>query len=134
MTKGYIYCVSNPSFKANIFKIGYTTMNLQRRIDSLYKTGVPNKFVINFAKKVRKCRLAEQDIHFQLKKRRINPSREFFNCPLSSIKSLFDEVPGVWWTENTVDKQPQEVTVVSSRPNRRKLNRKVKLLKLNYKV
>ena len=106
-------------------------MNLQRRIDSLYKTGVPNKFVINFAKKVRKCRLAEQDIHLQLKKRRINPSREFFNCPLSSIKSLFDEIPGVWWTENTLDKQPQEVAVST---NRRKLNRKVKLLKLNYKV
>jgi hypothetical protein len=134
MTKGYIYCVSNPSFKANIYKIGYTTMNLQRRINSLYKTGVPNKFIIHFAKKVNKCRQSEQDIHMKLDKKRINPCREFFNCTLSSIKSLFDEIPGVWWTENTIEKkETQEVTDV--RPTRRKLNRKVKksLLKFNYK-
>lgn len=130
MTKGYIYCVSNPSFKTNIYKIGYTTMNLQSRINSLYKTGVPNKFVIHFAKKVNKCRMAERDIHLKLDKRRINPSREFFLCPLSDIKSLFEEIPGVWWSEHTVEKK-----VTEDRPTRRKLNRKVKksLLKFNYK-
>jgi len=136
MTSGYIYCISNESFKANIYKIGYTTMKLTRRINCLYKTGVPNKFKINFAKKVRKCRLVEQEIHFRLKTKRINPSREFFKCPISDIKSIFDEIPGVWWTENQVETKEEEIEAPLNRTiKRQKLNRKVKkCLKFTYKV
>ena len=101
MTKGFIYCISNPSFKANIYKIGFTTVNLHKRMRSLYKTGVPTKFVINFAKMVKKCREAEKDIHVKLAKQRVNPSREFFECPLQNIKRIFDKVEGVWWTDGS---------------------------------
>jgi len=113
-------------------------MNLHNRINSLYKTGVPTKFVINFAKTVRKCREAEHDIHLALKKLRINPSREFFNCPLAKIKGLFDKVEGVWWKEildneeNVQNKQVLTPRRVKSK--RRKLFRKAKGYKLNYKV
>jgi hypothetical protein len=68
---------------------------------SLYKTGVPTKFVINFAKMVKKCREAEKDIHVKLAKQRVNPSREFFECPLQNIKRIFDKVEGVWWTDGS---------------------------------
>jgi hypothetical protein len=136
MTSGYIYCLSNPSFKANIYKIGYTTMNITRRIRCLYKTGVPNKFIISFAKKVRKCRVVEQEIHIRLNERRINPSREFFKCPLSNIKRIFDEIPGVWWTENDVEEIKEKMPAAVNRNiKRRKLNRKVKkCAKFSYKV
>ena len=143
--KGYIYCVSNPSFKANIFKIGYTTMNLNKRINSLYKTGVPTKFVINFAKTVNKCQKHEQDIHVLLEKYRFNPSREFFKCPLQTIKSAFENIDGVWWKEeeevsSEAEEDIKEEEVVNIIPvkknkinNRKKLVRKVKKLKINYK-
>ena len=149
MAKGYIYCVSNPSFKADMYKIGFTTQNLQKRILSLYKTGVPTKFVINFAKMVKRCREAEHDIHMKLKKLRVNPSREFFQCPLKNIKSIFDKVEGEWWTEGgnrpaptvpeetrkTSRKDKKEVAaVVVVVKKRRRLFRKVKRSKLNYKV
>ena len=144
--KGYIYCVSNPSFKANIFKIGYTTMNLNKRIKSLYKTGVPTKFVINFAKTVNKCYTHEQNIHVQLHKYRVNPSREFFKCPLQTIKSAFENIEGVWWKDEAEEEEEvseaeesiKEEEVVKPKPknkinNRKKLAREVKKLKINYK-
>ena len=141
--KGYIYCVSNPSFKANIFKIGYTTMNLDKRINSLYKTGVPTKFVINFAKTVQKCYQHEQEIHLLLDKYRFNPSREFFKCPLQTIKSAFENIEGVWWKpeveeDEEIEIEPeiivQKTKHVNKINNRKKLVRKVRKVKINYKV
>lgn len=140
--KGYIYCVSNPSFKANIFKIGYTTMNLNKRINSLYKTGVPTKFVINFAKTVQKCYKHEQEIHVLLDKYRFNPSREFFKCPLQTIKTVFESIEGVWWKDEAVEEEKEEEKIkeeveikkTNKVTNRKKLVRKVKKVKINYKV
>ena len=106
-------------------------MNLHNRINSLYKTGVPTKFVINFARTVKRCREAEQDIHLKLKKLRMNPSREFFNCPLATIKRLFEKVEGVWWTDEEEVAVPKIRRV---RSKRMKLFRKAKRCKLNYKV
>lgn len=108
-------------------------MNLHNRINSLYKTGVPTKFVINFAKTVKRCREAEHDIHLELKKLRINPSREFFHCPLAKIKGIFEKVEGVWWKEN--NNVVQKIVVPrKAKSKRTKLFRKVKLFKFNYKV
>lgn len=110
MAKGYIYCISNPSFKENLYKIGFTTQNLQKRIDSLYKTGVPTKFIINFAKMVKNCRQTEHEIHVKLKRARVNPSREFFKCPLPKIKGIFESYDGGWWGQvaNIVKERVEE--------------------------
>lgn len=35
------------------------------------------------------------------KLKRVNPSREFFECPLQNIKIIFDKVEGVWWTDGS---------------------------------
>lgn len=147
--KGYIYCLSNPSFKPDLYKIGYTTMNLHKRINALYKTGVPTKFVIHFAKTVKQCRQTEHDIHHKLKKMRINPSREFFKCPLSNIRRVFDKIEGVWWKDDNnegeeeedknKDKDKNMHTHTHNKPSvckskRTKRFRKVKQYKFNYKV
>lgn len=132
--KGYIYCVSNASFKANIYKVGYTTMDLKTRIKSLYKTGVPTKFNIHFAKMVKHCYQKEQEIHGILdeKNLRVNPSREFFHCKLDTIKTLFDKIEGVWWEddENVEIEVPKRSVVVKAK--RMKFARKAKVFK-NYK-
>ena len=158
MTKGYIYCISNPSFKENLYKIGFTTKKLQTRIDSLYKTGVPTQFHINFAKMVKNCRRTEHEIHLQLKRARVNPSREFFKCTLPKIKGIFEGIQGAWWDEDGRTKKAEEVEVrspiknfrlrsddvtknkrsilkvVKSVKKRMKLGRKAKNLKMNYKI
>ena len=120
-------------------------MNLTTRINSLYKTGVPSKFVINFAKLVKNSYQTEQEIHLQLKRLRINPSREFFKCPLTTIKTVFDKIKGVWWedkrplVEVALLAAPAPATAPPASPTRVKfvrrklLNRKVKKSKFNYK-
>ena len=78
---------------------------------------------------VKKSRETEKEIHLQLKKLRINPCREFFKCPVAKIKSVFDKVEGVWW-----NKEDDHVVVSVVKPKRRKLFRKAKHFKFNYKV
>ena len=120
-------------------------MNLSKRINSLYKTGVPTKFVINFAKTVQKCYKREQEIHLLLDKYRFNPSREFFKCPLQTIKSAFENIEGVWWKEEVVEEKETEIEYeeeeeekvikpIVKLKNRKKLVRKVKKVKINYKL
>lgn len=163
MAKGYIYCISNRSFKENIYKIGFTTKNLEKRIDCLYNTGVPTAFQINFAKMVRNCRQTEHEIHDKLKRVRINPSREFFKCSLSKIKRIFDSYEGHWWSEDATmvnqkkgyiqidapilkksfnlrsEKQmltntPKKIKIVKKSKKRIILSRKVNQCRVNYKV
>jgi len=153
MTKGYIYCISNPSFKENLYKIGFTTKKLQTRIDSLYKTGVPTQFHINFAKMVKNCRRTEHEIHLQLKRARVNPSREFFKCTLPKIKGIFEGIQGAWWDDGTKKEEVHiipvirnfnlrsetkhkaiKLKVVKSVKKRMKLGRKAKNSKMNYKL
>lgn len=153
MTKGYVYCISNPSFKENLYKIGFTTKNLQTRIDSLYKTGVPTKFQINLAKMVKNCRKTETDIHLKLKRMRVNPSREFFKCTLPKIKAIFENVGGTWCFDNAPVVVPIPMAIPKKNFNlrsgsrlprhveknkviktRTKHFRKVKHLKINYRV
>lgn len=153
MTKGYVYCISNPSFKENLFKIGFTTKNLQKRIDSLYKTGVPTKFHINLAKMVKNCRRTETDIHFKLKNMRVNPSREFFKCTLPKIKAIFEKVVGTWCGDDGAVVKPiptrrisipkknfhlrsgiKPASIIIKSVKRTKHFRKVKQLKMSYKV
>ncbi len=134
MTKGYIYCLSNPSFQPDLYKIGYTTMGLHKRINALYKTGVPTKFVLHFAKKVRKCREAERDIHAKLKRNRVNPSREFFKCPLLNIKNVFEKMEGVWWKDGDNDRSRSISSNLRKSLRRTERFRKVKKYKFNYKL
>jgi len=155
MTKGYVYCVSNPSFKENLYKIGFTTKNLPSRIDSLYKTGVPTKFHVNFAKIVKNCRRTEHEIHVKLKSARVNPSREFFKCPLPKIKQIFEKVDGTWWGKSSMVSLPSILIptkifnlrsgmktsgkmnsskTIKKSAKRTQLGRRAKHLKINYKV
>ncbi len=43
MASRYIYILSNPAFKDNLYKIGHTTKNVPTRANQLYTTGVPEK-------------------------------------------------------------------------------------------
>ena len=47
--KGYVYILTNPSFKENWVKIGMTSKSVEQRVAELDTTGVPLAFEI-FAK------------------------------------------------------------------------------------
>ena len=105
MTKGYIYCLSNPSFVSNVYKIGFTTKQPTTRVIELYKTGVPTPFKIEFSKQVKNPHMVEQKLHKLFRKYRISNEREFFAMPIDRIHAEFHAISGNWWNEkNTVSK------------------------------
>ncbi len=73
-----VYVISNPAMPG-IVKIGYTTANdVNHRIASLYGSGVPLPFKLEFACKVPKALEVERALHVAFAPHRVNPSREFF--------------------------------------------------------
>lgn len=91
---GYVYCLSNPAFAKNMYKIGKTTRKPEDRAAELYNTGVPAPFKVELAIKVSDHHTVEKQIHEKLDKYRDNPAREFFNVPFQTIREVFDEIPG----------------------------------------
>ncbi|MCK5902852.1 MAG: GIY-YIG nuclease family protein [Cocleimonas sp.] len=92
--QGVVYVMSNPSYKKEFLKVGYTTTTSEERANQLYTTGVPDKFKIEYEVKFKQARQAEKQIHLSLKKYRYNKSREFFTCGLREIKNAIDKADG----------------------------------------
>lgn len=89
---GWVYCLSNPSFRENILKVGFTKEeNLNIRVDKLYTTGVPTPFKLEFAAKFKNCLQVEKNIHGLLShfRTRINDQREFFECTTDDVLAAF---------------------------------------------
>lgn len=103
-TYGYVYCLSNQSFRENIFKIGCTGKDPMIRMKSLYMTGVPTPFKIEIAQKVDNYKEVEKKLHKHFSSfgcERINKKREFFFVPygIEYIRSVFGLVEGEIYKE-----------------------------------
>lgn len=59
-------------YRDNLYKIGYTTQNLENRVNELYTTDVPVQFDVEFWLPVNNLRKVEEAVHHKLKKNRIN--------------------------------------------------------------
>lgn len=79
--KGNVYILSNPSYKDDILKIGYTTRTVEERIDELSSTGVPTKFQLEFCLVVENAPKLEQILHKKLSNQNYN--KEFFKISIS---------------------------------------------------
>ena len=86
----YVYCLSNPDYITNLYKIGFTQKNPKVRANELYSTGVPSEFTIEFIIETPDGKLLEKLIHDKLKKYRINKNREFFKIPMMSLKNIIE--------------------------------------------
>ena len=88
--KHFIYILHNPMFLhygPNVYKIGYSE-NVERRVTD-YDTGYVEQSTVVFSKEV-PSKQCERKLHKMMADYRINPKREFFNCPLSRVKQLID--------------------------------------------
>ncbi|GJD22906.1 hypothetical protein RIVM261_078620 [Rivularia sp. IAM M-261] len=92
MASGYIYILSNPAFKDNLYKIGHTTKNVPARANQLYTTGVPAKFEYVYVEDVENSVELEKVIHKKLANFRYNKRREFFEIPIQQAISTVQEV------------------------------------------
>ena len=95
MENEYIYFATNPFYKDDIVKIGWTRNEPKMRAKSLYNTSVPCEFNFEFIIKTPfgQGYNIENKIHNYLKKYRINKKREFFKINKDDlIMILTDEL------------------------------------------
>lgn len=98
---GVVYVLSTGVYTANgkrIIKIGFTTQELQTRINQLYTTGSPFKFELIKAYEVPNYMELEQALHKLLAPYRLSTSREFFSEDVleyvESVVELHQKIQG----------------------------------------
>ena len=91
---GYVYILTNPSFREDWVKIG-KTMNMEKRLKTLNTTALPLPFKVYATIKTSKYEELEKIIHKQIDRLtdlRINQSREFFNVhPAQALDIFLDQ-------------------------------------------
>jgi hypothetical protein len=112
---GYIYCLSNESYK-DTYKIGFTKNDPQTRMSKLNTTGLLYPFKLEFAKQVKNYQDKEKKLHLIFDKYRVTKSREFFKMELKEIKQLFDLIDGEWYkSKEPIKLLKTDPTVVSEK-------------------
>ena len=92
---GYVYILTNPSFKENWVKIGKSSRPVDVRSKELDNTAVPLPFEIYATLKTTKFDEAEKMIHRSIErftKKRIRDNREFFNVKPEEALDIFYDV------------------------------------------
>ncbi len=91
---GYVYILTNPSFREDWVKIGKTT-NMEERLRTLYNTSLPLPFEVFATMRTSKYNEAEKLVHHYIERftnLRIEKKREFFNVKPEEALDIFHEV------------------------------------------
>lgn len=121
---GYVYILTNPSFKEDWVKIGKTT-NMDERLKTLYNTSLPLPFEVFATLKTTKYNEAEKLIHHYIERftnLRIEKKREFFNVKPEDALEIFKDVALVLEDaeiDEAYKKEVVEDTEKGSKANRR---------------
>ncbi len=92
--QGYVYILTNPSFKEDWIKIGMT-QNMEERLRTLDTTALPLPFKKYATLKTVKYQAAEKHVHHYIEtftNLRIRDKREFFNVKPEQALRIFCEV------------------------------------------
>ena len=93
---GFVYILTNPSFKDDIVKIGLTSGTVEKRMKELQTTGVPTPFEKYASIKTSKYREVESFMHHCLSLLsegcRVNDNREFFRISPEKALSFMLEI------------------------------------------
>lgn len=91
---GYVYILTNPSFKEDWVKIGKSSRPVDIRSKELDNTAVPLPFEIYATLKTVKYEDVERQLHRMIDRLtdlRIRPNREFFNVPPTKALELLKD-------------------------------------------
>jgi hypothetical protein len=91
---GYVYILTNPSFREDWVKIGMT-QNMEERLRTLDTTALPLPFKKYATLKTAKYQIAEKHVHHYIERftnLRIRDNREFFNVKPEDALAIFREV------------------------------------------
>lgn len=92
---GYVYILTNPSFREDWIKIGKSSRPVDVRIKELDNTSVPLPFEIFATMKTAKYNEAEKLVHRYIERftnLRIRNNREFFNVKPEEALNIFNDV------------------------------------------
>lgn len=93
--QGYVYILTNPSFREDWVKIGKSSRPVDVRSKELDNTAVPLPFEIYATLKTEKYDKVEKQIHKQIDRLtdlRIRPNREFFNIAPSVALDIMRDI------------------------------------------
>lgn len=93
--QGYVYILTNPSFREDWVKIGKSSRPVDVRSKELDNTAVPLPFEINATLKTAKYDKVEKQIHKQIDRLtdlRIRQNREFFNIAPSVALDIMRDI------------------------------------------
>ena len=96
--QGYVYILTNPSFKEDWVKIGKSAVSVEQRVKQLDGTAVPLPFEIYATMRTSKYNEAEKLIHnfiSMFTNLRIRDNREFFNVKPEKALEIFRQVAKV---------------------------------------
>ena len=88
----FLYIIHNPMFLyygPNVYKVGYSS-DVERRVNDS-PAFLLEKCTVLYTKQVSSMK-DEKNVHAVLKKYRMRPDREFFDCPLELIKQAIDSI------------------------------------------
>ncbi len=97
-SQGYVYILTNPSFKEDWVKIGMSAVSVEQRVKQLDNTAVPLPFEIYATMRTAKYKEAEKLIHQFIStftNLRIRDNREFFNVKPEKALEIFKQVAAV---------------------------------------
>ena len=92
---GYVYILTNPSFREDWVKIGKSSRPVDVRSKELDNTSVPLPFEIYATMQTQKYSEAEKHVHRSIERftnRRIRNNREFFNVKPEEALEIFQDV------------------------------------------
>lgn len=92
--KGFVYILTNPSFREDWIKIGKSSKPVNVRSKELDNTAIPLPFEIYATMETSMYHKAERFLHRQIDKLtslRIRKSREFFNIPPEKALSILED-------------------------------------------
>ena len=104
---GIIYIVKNTITEENIFKVGFTTKNVQKRFSDSWKKSSPSAFSLERGSRVVAIyavfepRKIESEIHNALSKYKRPEGKEWFKIELTRLKDIIEQIIGKS-RENTV--------------------------------
>ena len=92
---GYIYILTNKSFKDNCIKIGYS-VDVERRVKDLSGSGLPYDYEIYCTYEIPASQKADKSLHRLIQmlnpSLRITPNREFFDIAPEVAYKMFEEM------------------------------------------
>ena len=84
----YVYIMSNPSFDADVFKIGWTREHPAIRANDLHTSGLPTPFVVESVIITTEGAKQEKNIHKRLTQYRMESNREFFKISKNDLDEI----------------------------------------------